>query len=74
MSRYSRFYTLFNQLPCVGDREDLKEAIVSSYTHGRTVHVHEMTPSEYADCCADLERRVNPDSSVAYRPGSQASS
>jgi len=62
MENYRRFYASFNKLPRLGDPEDAKEAIVSSYTSGRTTSLREMTPQEYDACCRDLEAKVNPDS------------
>ncbi|MBQ7421330.1 MAG: hypothetical protein IJV27_04220 [Prevotella sp.] len=57
MRSYHRFYALFNRLPG-GNREDLKETLVSSFTDGRTTHLHEMTQQEYKDLCASLEERT----------------
>ena len=54
---YHRFYALFNRLPG-GDREDMKETLVSSFTDGRTTHLHEMTIREYDAMCASLEERT----------------
>ena len=54
-ANYHRFYALLNKLG--GDREDMKETLVSSYTDGRTVHLSEMT-GEYNSMCASLEERT----------------
>lgn len=53
---YARFYASLNCLP--GDREDMKETLVSSFTNGRTTHLHEMTRKEYDAMCASLEKRT----------------
>lgn len=58
METYSRFYSVFNRLPYVGDREDLKKSLVLQYTCGRTAHLHEMTRDEYNACCAGMERTL----------------
>ena len=47
---YGRFYSLLKQLPGAD-----KETLVYQYTHGRTVHLREMTSKEYAAMCASLE-------------------
>lgn len=54
---YHRFYALLNRLPG-GNTEDVKETIVSSFTDGRTVHLHEMSRKEYNEMCAQLEERT----------------
>lgn len=66
ISNYHRFYASFNRLPCGGDREDLKETLVSSYTNGRTTSLREMTEAEYKTMCAALEQKVNPDARALY--------
>ena len=58
MKDYHRFYASFNRLPCNGDRDDMKEILVSSFTDGRTTHLHEMTQKEYDAMCASLEERT----------------
>lgn len=65
ISNYHRFYASLNRLPG-GDREDLKEALVSSYTNGRTTSLREMTEAEYKTMCAALEQKVNPDARALY--------
>ena len=32
VTNFARFYTLFNKLPCTGDREEFKKSIVLQYT------------------------------------------
>lgn len=66
ISNYHRFYASFNRLPFVGDREDLKDSLVSSYTNGRTTSLREMTETEYRTMCAALEQKVNPDARALY--------
>lgn len=60
MENYSRFYAIFNRLPYKGDREEFKKSVVMQYTWNRTEHLHEMTEREYNDCCAALEKMLNP--------------
>lgn len=55
VKNYRRFYAAFNKLPKRGDDEETKAALVSQYTHGRTAHLHEMKPGEYASLCQGLE-------------------
>ena len=66
VQNYHRFYASFNRLPCGGDREDLKEALVSSYTNGRTTSLREMSEAEYNAMCAALEHKVNPNARAVY--------
>ena len=66
ISNFHRFYALFNRLPCGGDREDLKETLVSSYTNGRTTSLREMSEAEYKTMCAALEQKVNPNARALY--------
>jgi hypothetical protein len=57
ISNYHRFYASLNRLPG-GNTEDMKETLVSSFTDGRTTHLHEMTQKEYDAMCASLEERT----------------
>lgn len=57
ITNFARFYAVFNRLQG-GDREDLKETLVQSFTEGRTTHLHEMTRKEYDALCASLEERT----------------
>lgn len=47
---YARFYCLLKKLPGAD-----KETLVSSFTNGRTVSLHEMSAKEYDAMCASLE-------------------
>ena len=51
---YARFYCLLKKLPGAD-----KETLVSSFTNGRTVHLHEMNAKEYAAMCATLEKHTD---------------
>ena len=51
VTNFARFYTLFNKLPCTGDREGLKKQIVLQYTWNRTESLREMTSKESEACC-----------------------
>ena len=53
---YHRFYALFWKLAYDGDRNELKEQLVSQCTDGRTVHLHEMKRGEYEVLCQCVER------------------
>lgn len=57
MQNYRRFYASLNRLPDGGIGE-MKETLVSSFTNGRTIHLHEMTQKEYDAMCASLEERL----------------
>ena len=50
---YARFYCLLKKLPGAD-----KETLVSSFTNGRTLHLHEMSAKEYAAMCASLEEHT----------------
>ena len=50
---YGRFYCLLKKLPGAD-----KETLVSSFTNGRTLHLHEMSAKEYAAMCASLEEHT----------------
>lgn len=54
---YHRFYASLQRIS-VGDAEEMKETLVSSFTEGRTTHLHEMTDAEYAAMCEQMEERV----------------
>ena len=57
--RYSRFWAAFKRLSLGGnDAEGVKEVLVSQYTNGRTVHLHEMRDCEYVRLCEAVERDV----------------
>lgn len=47
---YARFYALLGKNPGVD-----KEEIVSQFTDGRTVHLHEMSRTEFNDMCDMLQ-------------------
>lgn len=55
VKNYRRFYAAFKKVPHYGDEEEQKEALVSTYTKGRTSHLREMTTREYTDMCKALE-------------------
>lgn len=55
VKNYRRFYAAFKRVPHYGDEEEQKEALVSTYTKGRTSHLREMTTREYTDMCKALE-------------------
>ena len=55
VKNYHRFYASFRKLPKHGSDEDVKEALIAQYTGGRTVHLHEMRPSEYTSLCKAIE-------------------
>lgn len=53
---YSRFYALLAQM--AGDREQVKEILVSRFTEGRTTSLRQMKASEYDAMCAAMESEV----------------
>jgi hypothetical protein len=54
---FGRFYATFNKMPYSGDREELKESLVSQYSGGRTESLRELTRREYDNMCCSLEQR-----------------
>ncbi len=57
VSSYGRFWSAFRRLSLGGNEAaGVKEVLVSQYTNGRTVHLHEMQGWEYARLCEALER------------------
>lgn len=55
---YHRFYASLNRLQNTGDREELKETLVSSFTNGRTISLREMSVKEYDAMCTSLEEQT----------------
>ena len=53
---YSRFYALLGRM--AGDREQVKEILVSQFTSGRTTSLREMNAKEYDLMCAAMEAEV----------------
>ena len=56
VTNFARFYASFNQLPCSGDRDDMKRDLVRQWTWNRTDSLREMTRVEYNACCEAMER------------------
>ena len=56
VTNFARFYASFNQLPCSGDRDDMKRDLVRQWTWNRTDSLREMTKAEYNACCEAMER------------------
>ncbi len=56
IDNFSRFYSLLNRIPYVGDKEDLKCDLVSQGTLGRTSSLKEVTRKEYDNICDTLEK------------------
>ncbi len=52
---YRRFYAALKRTPGYGDEEERKAGLVSTYTQGRTTHLHEMTSREYTEMCRAME-------------------
>lgn len=57
-ANYHRFYASLNRLAYLGEREDLKTALVAQFTEHRTTSLKEMTQKEYNAMCASLEERT----------------
>lgn len=51
-NNYSRFYALTKHIP--GDREEIKETLVKTFTKGRAISLREMTREEYRRMCDSL--------------------
>ena len=56
VTNFARFYAVFNQLPCSGDREEMKRDLVRQWTWNRTERLREMTKEEYDSCCDAMEK------------------
>lgn len=56
VTNFARFYASFNQLPCSGDREEMKRDLVRQWTWNRTESLREMTKEEYDSCCDAMEK------------------
>ncbi len=59
VTNFGRFYTAIRALGKIGDRDEVKEALVRQYTNGRTASLREMTFREYNRCCKDLEQQTS---------------
>ena len=69
VTNFARFYTLFNKLPCTGDREEFKKSIVLQYTWNRTDSLKEMTaPSNFVGCSykSKFHKSTNPSAFFFY--------
>lgn len=53
---YSRFYALLGRM--AGDREQIKEILVSRYSNGRTASLREMKAAEYEAMCDAMEAEI----------------
>ena len=58
IQNYQRFYASLNRLQDTGDKEELKETLVSSFTNGRTTSLREMSVKEYETMCISLEEQT----------------
>lgn len=58
IENYARFYGLLSRMRFNGDREELKVALVRSFTEGRTDSLHQMRPDEYEHLCSRLEEQL----------------
>ena len=65
IENFSRFYSLLKELPYDGDKEELKELLVSQCSNGRTVSLRELTRTEYVSVCELMEKQC-PRSVVSY--------
>lgn len=61
MENYYRFYALLSQISHPGEKQDLKEELVSQYTEGRTTSLREMAPEEYSKMCQAMVGRIGRD-------------
>lgn len=53
---YARFYALLGRM--AGDREQVKEMLVSRFTEGRTTSLRNMKASEYDAMCVAMEAEI----------------
>ena len=61
MENYYRFYALLSSISYPGDKQELKEELVSQYTAGRTTSLREMAPEEYSKMCQAMVGRIGRD-------------
>lgn len=55
---YARFYAVLNRVPHEGERDELKQSLVSSVSLGGTDSLRELTDREYNTLCDTLERSL----------------
>lgn len=58
IENFARFYGLLSRMRFNGDREELKAALVRSFTEGRTDSLLQMRPEEYEHLCRRLEEQL----------------
>lgn len=58
VKNYHRFYATFRKLPKHGADDEVKAALVTQYTNGRTAHLHEMRKTEYTALCQAIENMM----------------
>lgn len=61
VNNFARFYKAFNALPYMGDKNELKESLVSEVTAGRTTSLREVTRREYDALCKSIEETLPKD-------------
>jgi hypothetical protein len=54
INQFAQFYAMLNAAP-VSDKDELKATLVSRATGGRTIHLHDMSPSEYTDLLKSMQ-------------------
>lgn len=64
MSSYARFWTLLSSMQ--GDKEELKAQLVHEFSHGRTVHLREMTVQEYSTMIEAMARQTGQKTRTPY--------
>lgn len=64
MNEYSRFWTLLKGMQ--GDKEELKAQLIHEFSHGRTVHLREMTVAEYNAMIEAMARQSGQSSHTPY--------
>lgn len=57
VKNYARFYALLKKISAK-DKQGTKEALVESFTKGRTSSLRDMTPNEYTAMCNSLDEKT----------------
>lgn len=66
VTNFARFYTLLNRMPYGGDKEELKQGLVSEFCHAGTNNLKDITKQEYNAMCAAMERMAPSDGREEY--------
>ncbi len=63
VTNYAWFYSLLKEMPCSGDKEELKTQLVWQFSNLRTESLKELTSKEYFSMCNHMQLEVNKEKS-----------